>query len=90
LFSTRDNFAGSPAFLSKRRVRKVTLQKTDEDRPFLSLMVMSRDTYEEQPLRRRLTVVLLEVFVGLGLFILVGLLSVAVWSFVAFAGAPRT
>lgn len=60
----------------------------NEEAPFLSLMVMSDATYDDQPLRRRLRLTLLEIVVGLGLTILIGLLGVALWSFLALPVAP--
>lgn len=63
-------------------------QKRFEEQPFLSLMVMSPARYEDEPFRSRLRLTLLEVVVALGLLILVGLLSVAAWSFVAAPPAP--
>jgi hypothetical protein len=66
----------------------VSTQKFLEEQPFFSLMVTPRDTYETQPLLNRLTLALLEVVAGLGLFIVVGLLSVALWSVVVPPSAP--
>ena len=59
-----------------------------EERPFLSLMVTPRSAYEAQPFLNRLTVTLLELVVVPGLVLLVGLLSIALWSALAAAGAP--
>ena len=61
------------------------LRKLRQEQPFLSLMVMSRETYEAQPFLSRLRLMLLEIVVGLGLFILVGLLGVAAWSVTGLA-----
>ena len=66
----------------------MTTQKRHEEQPFFSLMVTPRDTYQPQPLLNHLTLALLEVVAGLGLFILIGLLSVALWSIVSPTGAP--
>lgn len=57
--------------------------KTYDERPFLSLMVTSDATYDDQPIRRRFRLMLLEVVVTLGLLLLIGLMGVALWSVVA-------
>lgn len=57
-----------------------TPRKMHEEQPFLSLMVTPRSSYAANPFRNRLTVALLELFVVPGILLIVGLLSVALWT----------